>query len=198
MSKPYAESCEQNREPIFQIIQPLLQGHHSLLEIGSGTGQHAVYFACEMPHIQWQTSDRTENHSGIQQWLAEAACQNILPPLALDVSENSWPSQRFDAAFSANTIHIMHDHNVEDLFQQIPSVLSTGGLLMIYGPFNYKGNYTSDSNERFDEWLKSRDPASGIKDFEWLDQLANQGGLFLQEDYAMPANNRILCWEKRE
>lgn len=197
MSKPYAESCDQNREPIFQVIEPLLKDRDNLLEIGSGTGQHAVYFACDLPHIQWQTSDRSENHSGIQLWLDEAQCNNIASPIALDVSTDIWPSQTYDATFSANTIHIMHDNNVEDFFRQIPSVLNESGLLMIYGPFNYNGNYTSESNARFDEWLKSRDPDSGIKDFEWLDHMANKGGLFLQQDYEMPANNRILCWKKK-
>jgi cyclopropane fatty-acyl-phospholipid synthase-like methyltransferase len=198
MSKPYAESCDQNRTPIFQVIEPLLTDRQHLLEVGSGTGQHAVYFACDLPHIQWQTSDRSENHRGIQQWLNDAPCTNIASPLALDVSTDTWPSHTYDAVFSANTLHIMHRNNVEDFFRQVPSVLNEGGLLIVYGPFNYNGHYTSESNARFDDWLKTRDAGSGIKAFEWLDQLANEGGLFLKKDYEMPANNRILCWEKNE
>jgi cyclopropane fatty-acyl-phospholipid synthase-like methyltransferase len=196
MNKPFAASCQQNREPIFNIIQPLLKNCQTLLEIGSGTGQHAVYFANKLPHLHWQTSDRANYHAGINAWLDDANHPNILPPLLLDVSQNDCPKQRFDAIFSANTLHIMSKEEVIFFFQKIASCLSSAGSLIVYGPFNYDGNYTSDSNARFDQWLISQNSHSSIKDFEWINDLAKQAGLTLKKDYAMPANNRILHWEK--
>jgi len=195
--KPYSESCDQNREPILAVIQPLLNNCRSLLEIGSGTGQHAVYFAERLPHLVWHTSDRLEYHAGIEMWLQEASLVNTCAPLELDVSTSEWPRRTFDAVFSANTAHIMHRPDVEAMFTGAGGVLSSGGQLLLYGPFNYDNRYTSDSNARFDQWLKSRDPASGIKNFEDLDRLANQAGMILQNDFEMPANNRILYWEKQ-
>ena len=196
MNKPYSESCDQNREPILSVIQPLLSGCTSLLEIGSGTGQHAVYFATEMPHISWQTSDCAEYLPGILAWMADAKLENLKSPLTLDVSASNWPDYAFDAVFSANTAHIMHWQDVEALFEGVGKVLSKGGRFMLYGPFNYERQYTSESNARFDGWLKSRDPKSGIRDFEDLCDLAEQAGMKLRQDYEMPANNRILYWEK--
>ena len=192
--KPYAESCEQNREPILAVIQPLFSGCSHLLEIGSGTGQHAVYFAAEMPHLTWQTSDRVDNHAGINMWLEEAALVNTRPPLALDVSSDAWPRRRFDAVFSANSVHIMHWPDVEAMFAGIGRVLARDGIFALYGPFNYHGAYTSESNARFDQWLRQHDPGSGVRDFEELQRLAQQAGMEFREDFAMPANNRILCW----
>jgi cyclopropane fatty-acyl-phospholipid synthase-like methyltransferase len=195
--KPYAESCDENREPILAVIQPLLHKAGSVLEIGSGTGQHAVYFAENLPHLVWHTSDRIEYHAGIKMWLQEANLVNTREPLELDVSQSEWPRHTFDAVFSANTIHIMHWPDVEALFSGAGSVLSTTGCLLLYGPFNYGGRYTSESNAGFDQWLKSRDPASGIRNFEDLDRLANQAGMVLKDDVEMPVNNRILYWEKK-
>jgi cyclopropane fatty-acyl-phospholipid synthase-like methyltransferase len=195
--KPYAESCDENREPILAVIQPLLHKAGSVLEIGSGTGQHAVYFAEKLPHLVWHTSDRIEYHAGIKMWLQETNLVNTRGPLELDVSQSEWPRQSFDAVFSANTIHIMHWPDVEALFSGAGSVLSTAGCLLLYGPFNYGNRYTSESNARFDQWLKGRDPASGIRNFEDLDRLANQAGMMLKDDVEMPVNNRILYWEKQ-
>jgi cyclopropane fatty-acyl-phospholipid synthase-like methyltransferase len=195
--KPYAESCDENREPILAVIRPLLRESRSVLEIGSGTGQHAVYFAEKLPHLVWHTSDRVEYHAGINMWLQEANLANTRGPLELDVSQSEWPRQTFDAVFSANTVHIMHWPDVEALISGAGSVLSTAGRLLLYGPFNYDNRYTSDSNARFDQWLKSRDPESGIRNFEDLDRLANQAGMVLKDDIEMPVNNRILYWEKR-
>ncbi len=196
MNKPFSESCEQNRAPILSVISDYLKDAETLLEVGSGTGQHAVYFAAEFPHLRWQTSDRVENHAGIQQWLADARLGNVRPPLPLDVVRDSWPESRFDAVFSANTAHIMGHAEVSALFAGVGGVLAPGGVFMLYGPFNYAGDYTSDSNRRFDQWLKERDPASGIKDFEWLDELAGEAGMASLADHAMPANNRILVWRR--
>ena len=195
LNKPYSESCDQNRRPILDVIQPLLQSAQSVLEIGSGTGQHAVYFAKKMPHLVWQSSDQGLYHAGIQQWIDATNLSNVLPPLALNVSTDTWITQQYDAVFSANTLHIMSDANVEDFFAHIDAVIKPQGSLLIYGPFNYQAHYTSASNARFDQWLKSRDVLSGIKGFEWVNQLAQQAGLSLQYDYAMPANNRILYWQ---
>jgi cyclopropane fatty-acyl-phospholipid synthase-like methyltransferase len=195
--KPFAESCEQNRAPILEVLRTELADRSRLLEIGSGTGQHAVYFAPEFPRLVWQTSDVAAMHSGIQAWLDDAALPNVLPPLPLDVCEDEWPQDRYDAVFSANTAHIMAWQQVECFFSRVGRVLETGGVFCLYGPFNYNAQYTSDSNARFDAWLKSRDPLSGVRDFEDLDELARAAGLMLKRDYAMPANNRTLVWSKR-
>jgi cyclopropane fatty-acyl-phospholipid synthase-like methyltransferase len=196
--KPYAESCDENREPILSVIQPLLKDCSTVFEIGSGTGQHAVYFAEKLPHLVWHTSDCIEYHAGIKMWLQEAGLENTPAPVELNVSTSAWPQQKFDAVFSANTVHIMHWSDVEAMFSGAGSMLSRGGRFMLYGPFNYDNQYTSDSNARFDNWLKSRDPESGIRNFEDLDTLAQQAGMFLKHDYEMPANNRILYWQKRQ
>ena len=194
--KPYSESCDQNREPILDVIQPLLTKKKSVLEIGSGTGQHAVYFARKMPHLIWQTSDQQAYHDGIKRWLDDAKLDNTPPPLSLNVSTDPWPTQRFDVIFSANAVHIMAWDNVVDFFENAPKLLDQDGLFILYGPFNYNHKYTSDSNARFDLWLKQRDPQSAIRDFEALDDLAQKSGMVLQSDHALPANNRILVWEK--
>ena len=195
-NKPYSESCEQNRAPILAILREVFGDRSQVLEIGSGTGQHAVYFGAELPHLRWQTADVLAHHPGIAAWLAEAALPNVLPPLVLDASHTDWHKDRYDAVFSANTLHIMSAQEVEKCFEGIGQVLKPGGVLAVYGPFNYHGQFTSDSNARFDQWLKSRDPASGIRDFETVDALARQQGLALIHDFAMPANNRTLVWAK--
>ena len=194
IDKPFAESCEQNRAPIIAVLVEVFAGRRRVLEIGSGTGQHAVYFAPDLPHLVWQTADVAQHHAGIRQWLAEAALPNVLPPLALDVNEASWHRGRYDAVFSANTLHIMSWPEVEKFFAGVDAVLEPGGVLTVYGPFNYGGAFTSESNARFDAWLKARDPAAGVRDFEAVDALARAHGLTLQRDIAMPANNRTLVW----
>jgi len=194
--KPYSESCEQNREPILKVLRAELDGYSRLLEIGSGTGQHAVYFAPEFPSLEWQTSDVSAYHPGIHAWLEDAESGNILPPLALDVCRDPWPDNAFDAVFSANTVHIMSWPEVECLFAGVGKVLEPGGVFCLYGPFNYSGRFTSESNARFEQWLKARDPDSGIKDFEALEDLAAKARMELRKDYEMPANNRVLVWSK--
>ena len=196
MNKPFSEACLQNRTPILEVIQPLLKTCQTVLEIGSGTGQHAVYFTEELTHINWQTSDRSEHHQGIKAWLQDANNPKIQAPLALDVLQDDYPQQQFDAIFSANTLHIMSKPAVASFFKVVEACIQPQGVVMVYGPFNYGGQYTSDSNAQFDGWLKSRDENSGIKDFEWINQLATAVGLQLQNDHAMPANNRILQWQK--
>jgi cyclopropane fatty-acyl-phospholipid synthase-like methyltransferase len=194
--KPYSESCEQNRAPILEVLRIELTGRSRLLEIGSGTGQHAVYLAPEFPDLVWQTSDVIDAHPGIMAWLAEAGLPNVRPPLALDVCKNEWPGDNYDAIFSANTLHIMSWPEVECFFQNAAATLEPGGVFCVYGPFNYNGGYTSESNSLFDQWLKQRDPLSGIRDFEALERLALGAGLVLRKDYEMPANNRTLVWSR--
>lgn len=199
--KPFSESCVQNQAEICGILQDLLGNNKQVLEIASGTGQHAVYFAERLPHLIWQTSDVEEYHQGINQWLNEAALENTRAPICLDVSKDSWPEYNgsevsIDAIFSANAVHIMGWENVVDYFHYGAQLLEEHGLFMLYGPFNYDEKYTSDSNERFDEWLKSRNPESAIRNFETLDELANKNKMKIKHDFEMTANNRILCWAK--
>ena len=192
--KPFSESCVQNRDPILAVLHEWFADRRHVLEIGSGTGQHAVYFGAELPHLVWQTADVPQHHAGIRAWLDEAGLANVRPPLALDVNQPGWRDGRYDAVFSANTLHIMGWPEVEKFFEGVGEVLEPGGVLAVYGPFNYNGAFTSDSNARFDAWLKSRDPDSGVRDFEAVDTLAHAQGLVLQQDIAMPANNRTLVW----
>lgn len=196
MNKPFSESCEQNQAPILSVIQPLFANCTALLEIGSGTGQHAVFFADKMPHLNWFTSDCEEYLHGIRLWQDDAGLNNIHGPVLLDVTQSAWPDININAVFSANTTHIMNWAAVEHMFSGIGKLLPEGGKFALYGPFNYNDQYTSESNARFDGWLKLRDPASGIRNFEDLDKLANKAGMTLVQDYVMPANNRILYWQK--
>lgn len=194
--KPYSESCDQNRAVILSVIQPLLLNTRSILEIGSGTGQHAVFFSKNLPHLIWQTSDCNEYIEGIKLWLAESENEKSPQPVELNVTQENWPEMEFDAVFTANTCHIMNQHSVEIMIERVGEKLPRNGQLIIYGPFNYNHQYTSSSNEQFDCWLKSRDKESGIKNFEDLNDLAEQSGMKLIGDYEMPANNRILYWKK--
>jgi cyclopropane fatty-acyl-phospholipid synthase-like methyltransferase len=194
MRKPFAESCVQNQDVILDILKIEFAPASRVLEIGSGTGQHAVHFARGLPHLTWQPSDVRDHHGGIQAWLDDEGLDNTLPPLALDVVEDTWPEREFDAVFSANTVHIMGWPEVEVMFAGIGQVLESGGVFCLYGPFNYNGEYTSESNARFDQWLKQRDPKSGIRDAGELAALGQQHGLGLARDHEMPANNRILVW----
>jgi hypothetical protein len=196
--KPFSEACEENKHPILQVLQRELTGIETLLEIGSGTGQHAVFFGEHLPHILWQTSDVPANHPGILAWLEDANLTNVLQPLELDVAHNKWPQQTFDAVFSANTAHIMSKALVRSMFEGVGTVLESGGKFCLYGPINYHGEYTSESNARFDQWLKQRDPESGIKDIDWLTALAGEQNMLLIKDYEMPVNNRTLVWQKSE
>ncbi|VAW95181.1 hypothetical protein MNBD_GAMMA20-662 [hydrothermal vent metagenome] len=194
--KPFAESCEQNKHPILAVLREEFAQASEILEIGSGTGQHAVFFANALPHLHWQTSDCAENHSGILAWLNEDGGDNVHLPLTLDVSHDPWPRHFYDGIFSANTVHIMGWMEVEKLFEGIGRILNSGGRFCLYGPFNRDGKFTSESNARFDVWLKQRDPKSGIRDRAELDELAQGQGLQPVADHEMPANNRILVWQR--
>ncbi len=195
MNKPFSQSCEENREVIFNTITSYLRPDIEVLEVGSGTGQHAVYFGAKFPQLVWQSSDLADNLPGINAWIDEAGLSNLARPLELDVCMH-WPQKKYDMIFSANTFHIMNEAQVEQCISGCAGCLKPGGNLIIYGPFNYNGSYTSASNENFDAWLKMRDSASGIKHFEWINRLAQQAELQLVDDIAMPSNNRILIWRR--
>ncbi|MFT7549250.1 MAG: cyclopropane fatty-acyl-phospholipid synthase-like methyltransferase [Candidatus Azotimanducaceae bacterium] len=194
MNRPYSESCEQNKDVILSTIQPYLFDGARVLEIGSGTGQHAVYFASLNPKIVWQPSDRAEYLQGIEAWINSASHPNLKAAIELDVLK-LWPSESYDILFSANSFHIMDNKAVEICLEKATNCLTKNGFFIIYGPFNYNKQYTSSSNQRFDGWLKANDPDSGIKDIEWVCDIAHQAGLRLIDDIEMPANNRILIWK---
>ncbi|HEY8587662.1 MAG TPA: DUF938 domain-containing protein [Rhodanobacter sp.] len=196
MEKPTSPSCERNRDPILEVLREHFADRRHVLEIGSGTGQHAVHFAAALPQLIWQSSDRAEHLPGIRAWLDEAALANTPAPLELDVT-GSWPSGPFDAVFSANTLHIMSWREVQQLFARLPSVLAADATVVIYGPFNRDGRYSSDSNAAFDQWLKARGEHMAIRDAEAVGALADAAGLVRLDDVAMPANNRCLIWRRR-
>lgn len=277
IDKPHAPSCERNREPILAVLREHFADRRGVLEIGSGTGQHAVFFAEAMPWLTWQCSDRAEYLPGIQQWLDEAGLANTPAAVALDVARGPWPAlltlplagsddllanhrfadrltperrsgrgllgkakphlaegwgegtrdpagadsheirspgrhrvgahphpparegqHRFDVVFSANTLHIMGWPEVEALFASLATVLTDDAILAVYGPFNYGGEFSSDSNREFDGWLKARDPRSGIRDLEAVDALAQTAGLRRVDDVAMPAHNRCVVWQRSD
>jgi hypothetical protein len=195
MDKPFAPSCERNKAPILQVLKPLYAGLSQVLEVGSGTGQHAVHFAAAMPHLVWQCSDVPAHLPGMRLWLDEAALPNLPPPLALDVSQGL-PGGRFDAVFTANTLHIMGWSEVQRLVEGLAAVLPENGLFTAYGPFNLGGRFTSEGNARFDAELRQADPRRGIRGLEAVDVLARAAGLQLLADEPMPANNRCVSWRR--
>ena len=194
MTKPFSHACENNKNPILSVITASLAQVESVLEVGSGTGQHSVHFAANLPHLQWHTSDRLVNHNGIKQWLDEAKLDNLHAPVELDLNR-PWPINTVDAIYTANTLHIVSKPLVEQFFTGVNKHLASKGLVCIYGPFKYNGNFTSESNQRFDEFLNQQDCQSGIRDFEWVQQLAEQAGLMLVDDIEMPANNQLLIFK---
>jgi len=197
MDRPFSQACENNKDPILSVLKNVFLQPMDVLEVGSGTGQHAAHMARHLPHLTWYTSDRLENHPGIRAWTEDACLPNLRGPLDLDVTQEAWPLTKAQGAFSANTAHIMAWPMVEDMFKGIGKILLAEGHFCLYGPFNYQGRFTSDSNERFDGWLKRQDPQQGIRDFEAIDALASENNLEFIADHAMPANNRILVWRKR-
>ena len=197
MEKPHAPSTEKNREPILTVLREVFADRRRILEIGSGTGQHAIHFCAHLPYLSWQTSDRPECLPGIRAWLAEAALPNVLHPFEFDVL-GQWPNSRYDAIYSANTLHIMSWEAVEALFAGLPAVLEPGGLLVIYGPFMVDGRHTSDSNAAFDRSLREKAPHQGVRDATAVDALARQKGLELIAQRAMPSNNFVLLWRMSE
>ena len=178
------------------MLREVLAGVDSVLEIGSGTGQHARYFAEELPELRWQASDLAENLPGIESWREGYGADNLPPPVRLDVTCDAWPVDIPGAVFSANTLHIMPWNSVRRLFAYLGGEAPVGCLLCLYGPFNYEGSYTSESNAHFDDWLHATHPGGGIRDFEAVNELASEAGFQLRQDHEMPANNRLLVFWK--
>ena len=166
-----------------------------VLELASGTGQHACYFAHHLPHLRWQPSDLLENLPGLRSRVSDPRYKNILAPIELDVCWKHWSVDIPEAIFAANFLHIMPWKSVKNFFAYLGANSGKGSCMCIYGPFNYGGEYTSISNEQFDQWLKQRDPLSGLRDFELVNSLAESAGYYLQDDFTMPANNQLLVWK---
>jgi cyclopropane fatty-acyl-phospholipid synthase-like methyltransferase len=200
MTKPFSEACLRNQQPIADALHSLLPVAANVLEIGSGTGQHAVFCAQALPHIKWQTSDLPQHHEGMLKWIEDAALDNVLPPLVLDVDQ-AWPdfsAARISHVFTANTVHYIAWESVVNMFTKVSALLPEKGLFVIYGPVNVAGQYTSEGNAGLDEWLKTCvNPLAGIKDIADIEQLAKDQGLALIDNLAMPANNRLLVLQKQ-
>jgi cyclopropane fatty-acyl-phospholipid synthase-like methyltransferase len=194
--RSYSKASERNREPILAVLRRWLSGSCRVLEVGSGNGQHAVYFARALPQVFWQATDRAEMLPDVSEWIDEAALPNLGAAIALDVNVEGWPVMAFDAVFSANTAHIMSWPEVELMIARAAAALRPGGLFFLYGPFNYGGRFTSESNARFDAGLRAREAQMGIRDFEAVDACASAARFTLIEDNAMPANNRLLVWRR--
>lgn len=193
---PRSPATERNRGPILAVLERVLPRQGRVLEIGSGTGEHAVWFATHLPGLEWVASDRAENHPGIRAWIEHAGPPNLKGPETLDVAQEEWPVTEVDAVFSANTAHIMHFDEVEAMVAGVGRVLKSGGVFCLYGPFRYGGRHTADSNQRFDAQLRAEDPGMGIRDRHGIERLAWRAGLRLEDDEAMPANNRTLVFRR--
>lgn len=191
-----SEACERNKGPILQVISSAYAHSRTVLEIGSGTGQHAVYFSAHLPQISWQPSDTCEYLPALQERIRLEGGPNLRAAIELDVREQPWTIESVEGVFTANTLHIMSWSAVKQLFRGVGAVLANAGVLCVYGPFRYDGRFTSESNAAFDEFLRKRDPRSGIRDFEAVEALAREQGLELVADHAMPANNQTLVWRK--
>ncbi len=195
---PFSQACENNKRPILDVLKEELQDYQHVLEIGSGTGQHSVYFAPNLVHLQWQTSDVAANHYAIQAWHTAYPAPNLHAPLAFDLAYDSLSSNcPYDAVFTANTLHIISWELVKRLFQLVGDTLPSSGKLIVYGPFNENGSYTSAGNQQFDTMLRKGNSDSAIRDKEKVIALANRQGLSLQTSYEMPANNQLLVFQKR-
>ncbi len=196
MNKPFSQACENNKDPILAVLKRVFVNPCGVLEIGSGTGQHAVYFAEHLPHLTWQPSDLAIHLPGINLWINEAKLENINKPLTLDINQQPWPVSEIDAVFTANTLHIMSWESVQVFIESLGEVMLPGAIFCSYGPFNVDGTYTSESNARFDVWLKEQNSLSAIRDLEAIISLANDARIKLLENIDMPANNKLLIWER--
>ena len=197
-SLPFSAACERNQPFILKELKPYFSEISSVLEVGTGTAQHALYFAKSETHLTWQTADREDYINGIRAQLSFANLDNVLAPITLDVNQANWLStyQKYQAVYTANTLHIMDWPSVESFFAGIPKVTQANALLFIYGPFKYAGEFTSNSNGEFDQTLRLRGVGSAIRDFEAVQECANSVGFQLVKDISMPANNQLLIWRK--
>ena len=191
---PFSDACERNKDPILAVLREAFALCTHVLEIGSGTGQHAVHFATALPGIVWQPSEVAEAMPALRKRIFNEGPSNLRAPVAIDVAELPWDVRKVDGVFTANTLHIMHWPQVQAMFANLPTVAKPGTVLAVYGPFRYGGRHMSGSNESFDAMLHARDPGSGVRDFEAVDALANAAGFTLVADHPMPANNRTLVW----
>ena len=197
MDKYHAESTIRNRTPILEILKKEIEGSKKLLEIGSGTGQHAVYFSKKLPQILWQTSDRSINHESIIYWIKRYNLKNLLPPLDLEIGLNEKNiNDIFDCVFSSNTSHIMSLENVKRLFALVGKILNKNGKFFLYGPFKINLEFTTKSNEDFHEKLKEENKLMGLRDIEELDIFATENNMQNHALYEMPANNYLSIWKK--
>jgi len=194
--KQFAPSSDRNKDEIFTVLQEVLPPSGVVLEIGSGTGQHAVYFAARLPHLVWQPTDLAPNLPSIAAWCAEAKLANVCAPFELDLLAERWPIESAHAVVCINTTHIVSWRGVENLFAGVGRVLAPGGLMYVYGAYRYAARPLEPSNEEFDRWLKARNPVSGVRDFDAVNALAQRNGLQLAEDRTMPGNNRSIWWTK--
>ena len=193
---PFSAACERNKDPILEVLRVRFADRAQVLEIGSGTGQHAVHFARALAHLTWHPTEQLAYLADLTERVKLEGPHNLRPPTVLDVRQSIWPLRNVDAIFTANTLHIMSWAEVMSLFHGIGTVLSPGGVLCIYGPFRYAGRYTSDSNRDFDLMLQERDPDSGLRDMQAVTALAQQYGLRLDADHDLPANNRLVVFTK--
>jgi hypothetical protein len=192
---PHSDACDRNKGPILEVLRREFADCTHVLEIGSGTGQHAVHFATEMPDIVWQPSEVAEAMPALRKRIFNEGPSNLRAPVVIDVAQTPWDVRKVDGIFTANTLHIMHWPCVEAFFAGLPAVAKPGAVLAVYGPFRYAGEYTSGSNASFDGMLQARDSGSGIRDFETVDALARAAGFTLVADHHMPANNQTLVWK---
>jgi len=194
---PFSEACERNRKPILESLGRVFPTRGRVLEIGSCTGQHLVFFAPSFPEIYWQPSDQLEYLEGLSARISLEGSPNILEVIELDVTKD-WPGQDFDAVYSSNTAHIMGWESVCAMFKGVGNCLLPGGVFCLYGPFNEGGRFTSASNEEFDRSLRARDPVQGIRDLEALESLALEQQMELRQQFRLPANNCLLVFQKSE
>jgi len=194
--KQHAPSFEGNKDYILPMLREALPARGLVLEVGSGTGQHAAFFAAHFPQLVWQPTDLAANLPSIAAWRAEAALPNLRAPLELDLFHGRWPVSAAQAVVCINTVHIVAWKGVENLFAGAGRVLEPGGVMYVYGAYRYATRPLEPSNEKFDQWLKDRDPVSGVRDFEAVNALAERHGLVLHEDRAMHGNNRSIWWVK--
>ena len=192
-----ASSVETNKDVILGELRKILPEDGVVLEVGSGTGQHAVHFAQHLPRLTWQPTDVEENLPGIRAWVEEAGLPNLNAPMVLDLLREPWPVRSAQAIVCINTVHIVAWKGVEHLFAGAGRILPAGGVMYVYGAYRYATRPLEPSNEEFDRWLKARDPASGVRDFEAINALAERSGLVLAGDAPVPVNNRSIWWVKR-
>lgn len=196
MNKPFAPACERNKQAILEVIQPLLLNKKALLEVGSGTGQHAVHIAKALPNLTWQTADLNENHAGINAWIADSYLTNVLSPITFDAALTKLPKASYDCVYTANTFHIMSWENVCRAIEQIGLTLIDEGVLIVYGPFKFSQQFTSTSDNKFDQQLREEAPHMGIRDYEAIIDVCEKCDIAPSQVIPMPANNFILTFSK--